>query len=118
MRDLQCARLINVVAVGTLAVTAIGCAGKSARAAKKWCKAQEECDPDYFEDNWDSLEECEEEILEYYDYYAEEYGEECARAMADFVLCYGRVYSRDCDYDDVEDECEDFYDDIEDACDS
>lgn len=116
MKDLRISRLIQVAAAGSLLVSMTGCAGKERRAAKLACKAQKECDEDYFEDEFDDLADCVETYQEYIDEFEENVGEDCFKALLDFSICSSKAYRVDCDYEDAYDECEDEVETFYDEC--
>jgi hypothetical protein len=120
MRDLNLNRIINVVAAGSILLTATACGGPEKRLARKFCKGLYKCDRSDFDDEFSSMKDCIDETQEYIEDMlddADDYGgSKCADAMQAFLTCYANTYKRTCDYDDVEDDCEDEYDDVYDDC--
>lgn len=112
MKDLYLSRMINVVAAGSILVTAAGCGSQYKRAAKKWCKTFKECNEDEFDVSWDSVKECAEEYVEYLES-AEDTSESCGVAMADLLECGAEEYGKSCepysDYYGCIDEFVEFY---------
>ena len=121
MRDLNLNRVINVMAAGSILLTATACGGPEKRIARKLCKAAYKCDRGDFEDQFSSMKDCIHDIEEYVedglDYADDVGGKRCVDAAVTAWLCQANAYKRSCDEDEAEDECEDEYDDLYDECD-
>ncbi len=119
MRDLQIRQLIPF-ATAVASLVTVGCgSSKENRVAKAFCKGQQKCDEEYFNEEFDSFSECVdyfEDIISEYTDGAREYGtsEKCIDAFLDYTLCYSNAYADSCDYDT--DACEREYDKLIEIC--
>ena len=120
MRDLNLNRVINVVAAGSILLTATACGGPERRVARKYCKALYKCDRSEFEDEYSSMKDCiddsQDDMEDLLDYADDIGGQRCADAYLAIMLCGANAYKQSCEYDDWYDECEDEFDDLYDDC--
>jgi hypothetical protein len=116
VKDLNLSRVINVVALTGLALTVAGCGGDRS-AARKVCKATQKCDKSDFEDEYSSMGDCVDTMVEYLEDIEDQTDEDCAQAVREFMVCGAKAYRADCDYDDIENDCEDQAEDVVDDCD-
>lgn len=119
MKELELRRLIPLAAVASLVT--VGCGSDTKKLAKRTCELTQECSEEYFDKEFDSMSECVEYYQDYFDEYLDEaideYGEACANAYLDYVICTTEHLTCDYDHDDAYEKCDDEYDAYYDECD-
>ncbi len=108
MRDLNLSAMINVVAAGSLLVSTTGCSTYK-KAAKKACKALQECQPMYFNEYYGALDVCVSYWESEFEYTELDYGKSCAKAQAKYFICAGKEMKRSCNQTAVTFECAEEY---------
>ncbi len=117
MKDLNLNRLIPVAAAGSMLFG--GCSKDEPETVESYltqiCEDLRACDEEEFEDEYGSVEECAEYILDYMDEYYDIESKDCEEKFVDALKCFAE--SDECQeyaYEECENEFEDFFDDCAD----
>jgi hypothetical protein len=95
-----------------LTLTALGlcllsCRPKEERAVKAFCKAFEDCQPENFAEQFESVNDCRDDSLTQLEEAEAENGPECGEAFAVAIECAADVNAETCDFQAVVGECGD-----------
>lgn len=95
------------VGIAIVALSCGACRSKENRAVKAFCEAFEDCQPENFAAEFDSVDDCREDTHDSLERAEEDNGPECADAFAVAIECAANVNAETCDFLSVVSECQD-----------